>query len=84
VEKAMKILGKMPAHNLRFGEMAAVTRKNLSCEIELQCAAELFVEAATPPSRCVVGCKWSENVVEKDVKLEQECSRESRQFYLKS
>jgi hypothetical protein len=29
----------------------------LTCEIEKPCAAEMFVEAAASPSRCVVGCK---------------------------
>jgi hypothetical protein len=45
---------KSPAYNLRFGATAAVPRMNFSCEIELPCAAEMFVEAAASPSRCVV------------------------------
>jgi hypothetical protein len=49
--------------------MAAEARMNLSWEIELPCAAELFVETTASPSRCVVRCKWGERVVEKAVKV---------------
>jgi hypothetical protein len=45
---------KMPAYNLRFGATASEARMNLSCEIELPCAAEMAVEAAAAPSRWVV------------------------------
>jgi hypothetical protein len=62
----------MPAYNLRFGATAAEARMNLSCEIELPCAAEMAVEAAASPSRCVVvGCKCGESAVEKAVTIEK-------------
>jgi hypothetical protein len=44
----------MPADNLRFGTTAVVSRMKLPCEIEKPCAAEMAVEAAAAPSRCVV------------------------------
>jgi hypothetical protein len=40
----------------------------LSCEIEKPCAAEIFVEAAASPSRCVVVGKPGESAVEKTVR----------------
>jgi hypothetical protein len=67
----------MTAHNLRFGATAAVPRMNLSCEIELPFAAELFVEAAASPSRCVVVCKLSVRVVEKAVTSENYVQNET-------
>jgi hypothetical protein len=44
----------MPAHNLRFGAMAAVTRMKRRYEFEMSCAAESVLKAATAPSRWVV------------------------------
>jgi hypothetical protein len=43
---------------------------NLSCEIEKPCAAELFVETAAAPSRCVVVRKRRERG-EKAVRFEK-------------
>jgi hypothetical protein len=63
-------MDKMPTYNLRFGATAAVSRMNLSCEIELPCAAEMAVEAAASPSRCVVVGKPGERAVEKAVTSE--------------
>jgi hypothetical protein len=56
---------KMPADNLRFGATAAEARMNLSCEFEKPCAAEMFVEAAAAPSRCVVVGNAGESAVKK-------------------
>ena len=41
----------MPAHNMRFGAMAAEARNNGSANLKVPCAAERLVEAATAPSR---------------------------------
>ena len=47
----------MPAHNVRFGVMAAVTPRKRQWEIERLYPAGRVVEAATTPSRWDVGCK---------------------------
>jgi hypothetical protein len=65
---------KSPAANLRFGATAAVPRMNLSCEIELPCAAEMAVEAAAAPSRWVVGCNARE-CVEKESVSKRKCEK---------
>jgi hypothetical protein len=46
--------GQMTAHNLRFGATAAEARMNWLWKFELLCAAELSLETAAAPSRCVV------------------------------
>jgi hypothetical protein len=52
---------------------------NLSCEIEEPCAAEIFVEAAASPSRCVVGCNAGREYVEKVV-CDNEKHRKKKKF----
>jgi hypothetical protein len=51
---------KMPAYNLRFGATAAEARMNWLWKFEMLCAAELSLETAAAPSRCVVICKRRE------------------------
>jgi hypothetical protein len=55
-EKYIGEQAKRSAYNLRFGATAAEARMKLPCEIEKPFAAEIAVEAAAAPSRCVVGC----------------------------
>ena len=61
------------AYNMRFGAMAAEARNNGSADLKVSCAAKRLVEAATAPSRFLVGCKAGESAVDKDRKYSRNC-----------
>ena len=54
---------KMPAHNERFGVMAAVTPQKRQCKFETLYPAETAVEAATTPSRWDVVCNVGDSAL---------------------
>ena len=62
-----RLTDKMPAHNMRFGAMAAEARNNGSANLKVSCAAERLVEAATASSRCLVGCNAGDSAVSETI-----------------
>ena len=64
--KKRQIERNKPAHNGRFGVMAAIAPQKRQCEIETLYPAGSLVEAATTSSRLDVRCKratawWARN-----------------------